>query len=131
MKTTRFVLVAVAALAAAAVPTWCAAQVGVSVGIGPPGAYGRIDINAYPQPEIVNPQPVIVAPAPPMLVQRQPIYLYVPLAYQQNWPYYCAQYNACNQPVFFVSERWVHDRYLREHPGWREREPRRFDHDRR
>ncbi len=92
--------------------------VGVSIGINQPGVYGRINIGNYPQPVLVAPQPIIVAPQP-MAVVRQPIYLYVPPMQQQNWGRYCRQYNACGQPVYFVQEQWVQERYAQEHPGWR------------
>lgn len=108
-------------------------SVGVSIGINQPGVYGRINIGNYPQPVLVYPQPVIIAPAP-ALVQRQPIYLYVPPGHQKNWGKHCARYNACGQPVYFVQEQWVRERYAHEHPGWRgdrrdHRDNRRQDHD--
>lgn len=53
-----------------------------------------------------------------MAVHRAPIYLYVPVAHQQQWSRYCPRYNACGQPVYFVQERWVRERYEHEHPGW-------------
>ncbi len=93
-------------------------SVGVSIGINQPGVYGRINIGNYPQPVLVAPQPVIIAPAP-VVVQRQPIYLYVPVGHQQNWGRYCSHYAACGQPVYFVQEQWVRERYAHEHPGWR------------
>ena len=93
-------------------------SVGVSIGINQPGVYGRVDIGNYPQPVLVYPQPVIIAPAP-VLVQRQPIYLYVPPGHQKHWGKHCARYNACGQPVYFVQEQWVRERYGHEHPQWR------------
>jgi hypothetical protein len=48
-------------------------------------------------------------------VQRQPIYLYVPPAHRLHWREYCGRYAACGQPVYFVEERWVRDRWDREH----------------
>ncbi len=51
-------------------------------------------------------------------MQRQPIYLYVPSAQQQNWGRYCGRYGACGQPVYFVRDEWVRERYQSEHPGW-------------
>jgi hypothetical protein len=95
--------------------------VGVSIGINQPGVYGRINIGNYPQPVLVSPQPVIIAPVP-VAVQRQPIYLYVPPGHQKNWGRYCGRYNACGQPVYFVQEQWVRERYEQEHSG------RRHDH---
>ena len=93
-------------------------SVGVSIGINQPGVYGRIDIGNYPPPVLVYPQPVIIAP-PPVMVQRQPIYLYVPPGHQKHWGKHCARYNACGQPVYFVQEQWVRERYQQAHPQWR------------
>jgi len=53
-----------------------------------------------------------------MAVVQQPVYLYVPEAHQKNWRHYCGHYNACGQPVYFVKEQWVRDRY-REHENER------------
>lgn len=92
-------------------------SVGVSIGINQPGVYGRINIGDVPQPALVLPQPVIIAP-PRVAVERAPVYLYVPPAHQQNWRRYCGRYNACGQPVYFVRETWVRERYEHEHPGW-------------
>ncbi|MEO7335419.1 MAG: hypothetical protein ABIV63_02465 [Caldimonas sp.] len=89
-------------------------NVGVSIGINQPGVYGRVDIGNYPQPLLVYPEPVVVAP-PRVVVQRQPIYLYVPPAHQQNWRRYCGRYSACGQPVYFVQDRWVRERWDHEH----------------
>ena len=65
---------------------------------------------------MVQAQPVIIAP-PQVRVERQPVYLYVPPAEQQDWRRYCGRYEACGQPVYFVRETWVRERYEREHPG--------------
>ena len=94
-----------------------ATDVGVSIGIMQPGVYGRIDIGAYPQPQLFYPEPVVITPAP-VAVYRQPIYLYVPPAHRMNWRHYCGYYRACGQPVYFVQEEWVRERYEHEHPGW-------------
>jgi hypothetical protein len=111
----KFILLVLAATAVGSV----AAQpsVGVSIGINQPGVYGRINIGDVPRPALVLPQPVIIAP-PRVVVERAPIYLYVPPAHQQNWRRYCGRYSACGQPVYFVQDRWVRERYEHEHPGW-------------
>lgn len=109
---TRSVLLTLAL--AVVVPAHAETNVGVSIGIHQPGVYGRIDIGNYPPPPVVYAQPVVVAPTP-VAVYRQPIYLYVPVVYQQNWPRYCGRYNACGQPVYFVQERWVQERYRSAH----------------
>jgi hypothetical protein len=92
-------------------------SVGVSIGINQPGVYGRIDIGNLPPPPVVVPQPVVVVPGP-YVVERRPIYLYVPPDQQRDWRRYCGRYGACGQPVYFVREEWVRDRYEHEHPGW-------------
>lgn len=102
-------------IAAAAGPV--VAQTSVSIGINQPGVYGRIDIGDVPRPALIRSQPVIAAP-PRLLVERQPVYLYVPPTHQQNWRRYCGRYSACGQPVYFVRDDWVRERYEREHPGW-------------
>ena len=93
------------------------ANVGVSIGINQPGIYGRINIGNLPPPLLVLPQPVIIS-QPRVVVERQPIYLYVPPVQQQDWRRYCGRYEACGQPVYFVQERWVRERYEEQHPGW-------------
>ena len=49
-------LLIAAALAAATVPA-LAADVGVSVHVGQPGFYGRIDIGNFPPPRLLYPRP--------------------------------------------------------------------------
>ena len=85
-------------------------NVGVSIGIMQPGVYGRIDIGSYPQPAVVYGQPIIIAPQP-MIVRPNPVYLYVPPGHQKNWAKHCGRYGACGQPVYFVQESWVRERY--------------------
>ena len=113
-------LAALILAAGAMSPAFAVTDVGISIGIMQPGVYGRIDIGAYPQPVLVYPEPVIIRPAP-IAVYRQPIYLYAPPAHQTNWRRYCGYYNACAQPVYFVQEQWVRERYEREHPGWQDK----------
>jgi len=101
-------------------------SVGVSIGINQPGVYGRINIGDVPRPALVLPQPVLIAPQP-VVVSRAPIYLYVPPAHQQNWRRYCGRYEACGQPVYFVRDQWVRERYEQEHPGWNRGQHRGWD----
>ena len=107
----------VASIAGAVGSAHAQTNVGISIGINQPGVYGRINIGNLPPPPLVYAQPVLIAP-PPVVVQRAPIYLYVPPTHQQNWARYCSRYSACGQPVYFVEERWVRERYEHEHPGW-------------
>jgi len=101
---------------ALAAPAFAAPSVGISIGIQQPGVYGRIDIGSYPQPELVYAEPVLISPSRVAAYQR-PIYLYVPVADQRDWRHHCRRYNACGQPVYFVKEQWVRDRYHQEHEG--------------
>jgi hypothetical protein len=111
MKKSLILMLSLAAVGGALATT----NIGVSIGIGGPGQYGRIDINNYPQPVLVMPQPVVVMPTPVAVYQR-PIYLYVPSTHRNDWRRYCGQYGACGQPVYFVQESWVRERYAKEHP---------------
>lgn len=108
-------ILAILTLATAAIlPAHAETNVGISIGFGGPGQYGRIDINNYPQPVLINQQPIIYAPTPVAVYQR-PIYLYVPHAHQVAWGRYCGNYRACGQPVYFVQEKWARDEYRRGH----------------
>lgn len=111
----RFLFAAMAAASAVATPA-LAADVGVSVTVGQPGFYGRIDIGDFPQPVLVYPQPVVIHR--PVGVVYEPIYLHVPPGHAKRWHYYCGRYNACGRPVYFVQDRWYNDVYV---PRYRER----------
>jgi hypothetical protein len=102
-----------ATLAAAAVPAL--AQTNVSVTIGDPNFYGRIDIGNFAPPPVVYAQPVIVQ----RVVRYEPpvVYLRVPPGHQKHWDKFCGRYNACGQRVYFVRDDW----YLRDYaPRYRE-----------
>jgi hypothetical protein len=94
-------------------------SVGASVNINVPGVYGRVDIGSpgvtYVAPPVVYAQPMIIAPTA-VTVHQRPIYLYVPEGHQHDWAHHCAAYGACGQPVYFVREEWVHDRYVQHYP---------------
>jgi hypothetical protein len=126
----RFLFAAVAAVAAtvAAAPAF-AADVGVSVSVGQPGFYGRIDIGNAPQPQLVYSQPVLIQRVG---VVRQPIYLHVPPGHAKHWSKNCYKYNACGQQVYFVQDNWYNDVYVpryREHGGGRDQHERRDGYD--
>lgn len=87
-----------------------AADVGVSVSVGQPGFYGRIDIGNMLQPQLVYQAPMIIQPLP-IGVVRQPIYLHVPPGHAKKWDKHCHRYNACGQPVYFVQESWYQNEY--------------------
>ena len=109
MKHTLWVMASLAALLnAPGIAT--AADVGVSVTVGQPGFYGRIDVGNVPQPVLIYPQPLIIQPAP-VAIARQPIYMRVPPGHAKNWGKHCGRYNACGQPVYFVQDSWYNQVY--------------------
>jgi hypothetical protein len=126
----KLILIAAAVAAATITTTTYAADVGVSVSIGQPGFYGRIDIGNFPQPAVINAQPVIVQRG---AVERPPIYLRVPPGHARHWSRHCREYNACGERVFFVQDGWYNreyaPRYQEEHRDRREerRDERRDD----
>ncbi len=85
-----------------------AADVGVSVQVGQPGFYGRIDIGNTAPPPVVVAEPIWVQRA---AVRPQPIYLRVPPGHQKHWDKHCREYRACGVPVYFVREDWYQDHY--------------------
>jgi hypothetical protein len=126
------IITVLAAVTAATVTTRAlAADVGVSVSIGQPGFYGRLDIGGYPQPQVINSQPIMIERVP---MDRPPIYLRVPPGHAKHWSRYCREYNACGERVFFVHNDWYNREYVpryREHHRDRHderRDERRDDH---
>ena len=109
-------LFALAVMTAVVTVPAIAADVGVSVQVGEPGFYGRIDIGNFPQPQVIYPQPVVIQ-AVPVGVVRSPIYLHVPPGHAKHWRKHCREYNACGQPVYFVQDRWYDQEYV---PRYRE-----------
>lgn len=109
-------LILCAALASASFPAL--AQTNVSINIGQPGFYGRIDIGDFRN---YGPPPVYVAQ--PVIIERhyraraEPVYLRVPPGHRKNWRKHCRKYGACGQPVLFVQDRWYSDVYA---PRYRE-----------
>jgi hypothetical protein len=88
-----------------------ATDVGVSISVGQPGFYGRLDIGSYPPPVLVYPRPIVVV-AVPVGAVRQPLYLRVPPGHQKNWRRYCSRYEACGYPVYFVQDGWYQRVYV-------------------
>jgi len=106
----RILTLAATLLAASAHAT----DVGVSVQIGQPGFYGRIDIGNTAPPPVVVAQPVWVQRRP---VHVEPVYMRIPPGHQKHWDKHCAKYNACGVPVYFVREDWYQERYERHEHG--------------
>ncbi|MFZ2855245.1 MAG: hypothetical protein WAZ34_14205 [Rhodocyclaceae bacterium] len=105
-------LLIAAAFAVAAVPAFAA---DVSISIGQPGFYGRIDIGDYPQPQVIYRRPMMIERVE---IDRPPIYLRVPPGHAKNWRKHCHRYNACGERVYFVQNNWYNQEYV---PRYQER----------
>lgn len=97
-----------AAVLSACVITPAMAEVGVSVTVGQPGFYGRIDIGGYPQPRVIYAQPRVIYRE---AISREPVYLRVPPGHAKNWRKHCKHYNACQERVYFVQDNWYQQEY--------------------
>ena len=107
----NLLVLSMAALVAAPV---FASDVAVSVTVGDPRYYGRIDIGGYPQPQLLYPEPVVVQPVPASVVV-QPIYVRVPPGHAKDWKKHCKKYQLCGQPVYFVQDAWYTQVYVPEY----------------
>ena len=103
-----FLVAAALASSLIGVPAF-AADVGLSISIGQPGFYGRIELGDFPQPRVIYNQPVIIEQGRD---NRSPIYLRVPLNHRKHWNRYCRQYNACGEQVYFVEDNWYNNEYV-------------------
>lgn len=101
---------------AAAVPVLAAdVDVGVSISIGDPNFYGRIELGDFPQPRLVYRRPIVIER---VRQTPEPLYLRVPPGHAKNWRKHCHEYDACGRPVYFVEDRWYNEVYA---PRYRER----------
>lgn len=98
-----------------------AADVGVTVHVGDPGFYGRIDIGNYPPPQVIYRQPRVIVHE---VVERPPIYMRVPPGHAKKWGKHCHKYNACSERVYFVQDSWYNKEYA---PRYREQHRERHD----
>jgi len=105
----RFLIAAAVAFTTINTPA-LAADVGVSVSIGQPGFYGRLDIGNFPQPQVIYRQPKIIERGVP--ANRPPVYLRVPPGHAKHWSKHCREYNACGERVFFVQDKWYNHEYV-------------------
>jgi hypothetical protein len=87
-----------------------AADVSVSVTIGDPRFFGRIDIDSYPPPRLIFPRPIVIHAIPAGVVVA-PRYLRVPPGHEKHWDKHCAKYDACGVPVYFVEDGWYNTVY--------------------
>lgn len=102
------ILIFAATMLAVAAPS-IASDVGMSINVGQPGFYGRIDIGNFPQPVVIYEEPIIIQQAP--RYAGRPIYLRVPPGHMKKWSKHCREYNACGQQVYFVQDGWYNNVY--------------------
>jgi len=117
----KYLLIAATSAAIALSTPSFAGDVGVSVSIGQPGFYGRIDIGGYPPPELIYSEPRRVQMVPR---GRPPLYLHVPEGHARHWRKHCHAYGACGEQVYFVQNSWYNreyaPRYQERHGGHRD-----------
>src|SRR3954463_6559960 len=95
----RRFLITVAVTAVAVTTSALAADVGISVSIGQPGFYGRLNIGDYPEPQVMYSRPRVIER---VVVDSPPVYLRVPPGHAKHWTKHCHEYNACGERVYFV-----------------------------
>jgi hypothetical protein len=117
MKSALAVAAAAAALGAAILlaPAARAAEVGVSIHVGQPGLYGRIDIGRVPAPTVWTSRPIVVVPGP--VIVARPVHLWVPPGHRRDWRRHCGRYDACGAPVYFVTDEWARAYVARDWRG--------------
>ncbi len=81
----------------------------ISVSMGQPGFYGRIDIGGYPQPALIYGKPIRGHAG---IYSGPPVYMHVPPGHARRWNHYCSYYNACNLMVYFVQPSWYNNVYV-------------------
>lgn len=105
----KYFTVAAALAVATFTTSLFAADVGVSVSVGQPGFYGRVDVGGYSQPRVIYLQPRMVEW---VARDRAPIYLHVPPGYTRNQGNHCDEYDACGARVYFVVDSWYNNEYV-------------------
>ena len=105
----KYFTVAAALAVATFTTSLFAADIGVSVSVGQPGFYGRVDVGGYSQPRVIYVQPRMVER---VARDREPIYLHVPPGYARNWRNHCDEYDACGERVYFVVDSWYNHEYV-------------------
>lgn len=125
MKTLILAASLLAAISAA--PAASAGDVGVSINIGQPGFYGRIDIGNMPPPPVLYAQPVIIQR--PARVIGAPLYLRVPPGHAKHWSKHCGRYHACGRQVYFVRDDWYLNDYAPRYRSEHDHEYRAERHD--
>jgi hypothetical protein len=75
------------------------------------GIYGRLDVEAFATPQVINAEPVLAESASRGASTRA-VYVHVPPGDEKHWRAHCRTYSACDVPVHFVTESWFLNVYL-------------------
>jgi hypothetical protein len=119
----RFIIAAALAAVAGFNTSALADDVGVSLSIGQPGFYGRLDMDNYPPPRVLYREPMRVERES---MDRPPVYMRVPRGHARKWRNHCGEYGVCNERVYFVNHNWYNREYV---PRYHEQQGRRGDDD--
>ncbi|WP_273430192.1 hypothetical protein [Chitinibacter tainanensis] len=92
-----------------------AASPAVSVRVGDPDFYGRIEWGQPQRPAVIVDEPVLIHRT---RYDDAPVYLRVPPEHRRAWGRHCGYYRACARPVYFVQERWYRDTYWPQRGRW-------------
>jgi len=98
-------------VAATAVSPAFSADVGALGGLS---YYGQIDIHRASKPDLIFPEPVVVRQVD-VVTPGEPVYMRVPADHAKNWRKHCQKYNACDQRVLFVEDKWYTNVYAPEY----------------
>ncbi len=97
-----------------------AENVGISISLGQPNFYGRIDLGDMQRPPVVY-RNVRIIERRSRYAHSEPLYLRVPTNHQRNWRRYCRRYDACSHPVYFVRDNWYREQYVPQYEARRQR----------
>ena len=76
-----------------------------------PGIYGKLDLSRFGKPQVLNVKPLLVSTAKGA-GKAKPVFVHVRPGWELHWSAHCAAYDACNVPVYFVTEGWFVHVYL-------------------
>ncbi|CAK0779342.1 exported hypothetical protein [Gammaproteobacteria bacterium] len=117
----RFLIATTVAAATITTATSLVFAASLSLNIGHPDYYGRIETEGYSKPQLIESQAVTVER---VSEERAPVYLRVPKTYTTSWKDHCGEYNACNERVYFVQDSWYNGEYV---PQYQKRHHRKDD----
>jgi hypothetical protein len=92
-----------------------------------PGVYGQVQFGNAPPPLVLYAQPITIEQQPED-EEFEPIYLHVPPGHAKHWAKHCREYDACDQPVYFVISQEYEPGYRKHKDRGHREESRRDEH---